>query len=691
MPLSIKFSQDSNPRMSAKYFGLISRTDSSRRDIPVGDYPEVDSAQAGRRDTGMRDWLVSLAIMAVYAAIQIRVSFETGSLAFPPTYDDVSYFISGASYLAPFEQFGLHAILRQFYTAPPHAPMSTALAFMGFSVLGVKAWAGPAINAVVLALFLRGFLGIASGLPFGQTLLLVAALLGFPLVGETLMVFRPDMFCSLLIAAGAFYILRPEWLTSRRAQLVAGLLFGAALWAKPTVFHLTAALFFAAMLLASLPSLRRRQIKAPLLAAIVTTTTGIVVSLPYYAIAFHDVVDYIWTTAFGTQASVWVKQIPLQKHLLFYLTGPIGAISLGLWLYAGCAIGVAAVLTFWWRSDGSALYRAALVVSMVVIGYLAVTIPAFKGPHGLPFAALFLGATAIGAVSLVRRLSPPLAWGTCLLLMLFSAWQFAWPYVRDHGVANPVFAAARWKMLHEVVDTIGDNEPGGILYNTTPVIYLNDYTVAFQQYVEGRLPMASDTGSFTVDPQEQRQKIARAAIILTPTPETIDIFPQLPAASRENRTETIRLIEESGLFQPPIRIVDPIGRDDMLLYKPWPPFSPIQEEQGLGPVEGPYPQFNLPRVRWGHGAQSAFVARGTANSQSQLVIVASGHANAGQTLSVVINGKAMQTVSLAPDFRDFHIPFDFDDNGSARILLRYGIPAANSVLYKTLSIRAAKS
>jgi hypothetical protein len=47
-----------------------------------------------------------------------------------------------------------------------------------------------------------------------------------------------------------------------------------------------------------------------------------------------------------------------------------------------------------------------------------------------------------------------------------------------------------------------------------------------------------------------------------------------------------------------------------------------------------------------------------------------------------------KTVSLLPDFMNFEIPFDFDDRGSARIVLRYGIPAANAVLYKSLTVRA---
>jgi hypothetical protein len=247
--------------------------------------PDVSVPQP--RQNAQRDWIAAILIMAIFAILQIRVSFTRGALSMPPTFDDVSYFLSGITYLKPFWDSGLAGVLHQYYLEPPHAPMSTGLAFVGFSLLGIKAWVGPAADAVVLVFFLRAFLAVASDLPFGQAILLAIALLGFPLVGQTLMVFRPDMFCSLVTAAGTLYILlRPDWAHSRRDQLIAGVIFGAALWAKPAVFHLTTALFMAAMLLASLRALREREIKAPVIAGIVTAGTGILISLPYYALAF---------------------------------------------------------------------------------------------------------------------------------------------------------------------------------------------------------------------------------------------------------------------------------------------------------------------------------------------------------------------------------------------------------------------
>jgi hypothetical protein len=675
--------------MPAKYFGQISTLASRNGEAAPLDLPGSDTSAPSRQQNGMRDWVAAVLIMAIFAVLQIRVSLKAGALAFPPTFDDVSYFLSGINYLKPFQDSSFAGVLRQYYLGPPHAPMSTALAFIGFSLLGIKAWVGPVVNAVVLVFFLRSFLAIVEVLPYGQAILLAIAILGFPLVGDALMTFRPDMFCSLAIAAGTLYIvLKADWLYSRRHQLIAGAIFGGALWAKPTVVHLAAALFGAAMLLASLPALRQRDIKTPLFACLVTAGTGVLISLPYYAVAFHQVVDYIWTTAFGAQASIWVKHIPLRDHLLYYLTGLVGANSLGLWLYAGPIIGIGAALVLWMRKDRDALYRAALVVVLVLLAYLTVTIPTFKGPHGLPFAALFLAATAVGAVALVRGLRQPLAWAACVALVLFSAWQFMWPFTRAHGVVDPAFAATRVKMLQEIVDVLGRDANGKLLYETTPLVYLNYSSIAFQNYTEGSTPPAGDLGMLIVDPEAQRQRIAAADFIFAVTPEAVDVFPHLPTASAEMRAETIKLIEASGRFEPPIRVADPLHRGDVLIYEAFPSFTHFEQEEGLGSVTGPDPRSN---IRWGVGGQSAFVANGAPNSRAMLVIQVSGQGNPGQTLSILINGQPKQSATLSNGFTNFEVSFDFDPKGKAKILLRYGTAAGNAVLYRTLAVRPPKT
>jgi hypothetical protein len=373
----------------------------------------------------VRRWIAAFLVTAIFAALQIEESFSAGSLALPSIFDDVNYFLSGAAYLKPLHESGLAGILQTYLAGPPHASLSTFQAFVGFALFGIHPWVGPVANAALLFFFVNAFLAIGANLAFGQVLILTVALLGFPLIGDTIMIFKSDWFCGLVTAAGAlFVVLRPQWLNSRRDQLIAGALMGAALWGKPTVFHVTIGLYGAAMLLASFQSLGRRNFKAPALAILVTAGTGILISLPYYVLATRQVLDYIWTTAFGDQAYIWVKQISLRDHLLYYLTGRIGRTSLGLWLYAGLAIAILLLVMLWVARDRQTLRRAALVFGLLVIAYLGVTIPAFKGTHGLVFAALFLCITAVAALALVRRLPPALAWAACVLLLLFSASQF---------------------------------------------------------------------------------------------------------------------------------------------------------------------------------------------------------------------------------------------------------------------------
>jgi hypothetical protein len=178
----------------------------------------------------VRRWIAAFLITAIFAALQIGESSSAGSLALPPTFDDVNYFLSGAAYLKPFHQSGPAGVLQTYLALPPQTPLSTFQAFVGFALLGIHPWVGPVASAALLFFFVNAFLAIGANLAFGQTLLLIVSLLGFPMIGDTIMIFKSDWFCSLIAAAGAlFIVLRPQWLNSRRDQLIAGALMGAAL------------------------------------------------------------------------------------------------------------------------------------------------------------------------------------------------------------------------------------------------------------------------------------------------------------------------------------------------------------------------------------------------------------------------------------------------------------------------------
>ena len=134
-------------------------------------------------------------------------------------------------------------------------------------------------------------------------------------------------------------------------------------------------------------------------------------------------------------------------------------------------------------------------------------------------------------------------------------------------------------------------------------------------------------------------------------------------------------------------IPDTLNGGAALIYKALPAFSVFEQTDGLGPIEGPYPQWNLPHIRWGIGAQSSLIAQGPPNSRAKLFILASGHANEGQNLSVLIDGELKLNAGVPTEFTNYEIPIEFGATGTAKIVLRYGVPATNAVLYKALVIR----
>jgi hypothetical protein len=638
-------------------------------------------------DSALR-WLAAFLVTAIGCSLMIMQSSQNGVLALPPVYDDISYFNDGARRLVLLYQTGLHQLIANTLAGPPHAPLSTGLAFAGFALFGLEPWAAVAANALMLFLFIRLFYWAAKDLPIGQTTLLAVALLATPMFGVTLLECRPDMFCAFIIACGALYIISRPWVSSPKTQVIAGVAFAAALWSKPTVFPLTAALFFAAMFFAALPSFAHRQWRGPIVAGLCTTVVAIILASPYYIVAWRHVVDYIWTTVFGSEAAIWVKPLPLRESILFYLTGPTGRVSLGAWLYLGGIIGVSALVLACATRRRTAAVKAVQILAMVAVVYLAVTIPTFKGPHGLPFAAIFLCAAALAAVHVATWLPKRAAWTFCIAVAVLSAAQFQWPYTRLRGAADAHYAETRWDMVREAFSAIGPDTSGKTILLTTSGFFLNPSVLEFEYYKRGLAPPVTVDIQRRADVAEHKRNIEQADIVFTVTPDFKEVFPSLPTATPEFRAKDIELVEASGLFGPAIRIEDPVNGGAILIYKKRQmPLRPFPAEQNIGPVEGPYPQWSLPRVRWGSGTASHIYAKGTPGATAKLVVQARTVPVADQTLAIFVNGEQkLAPVKMTYGFQEFVLPFAYDGKGAADIELRYGVPAPHAVLYKTLYI-----
>jgi hypothetical protein len=651
-------------------------------------YGAPDSPDVIRNDSASR-WLAALLVTAIGCTILVMQSLKSGALSLPPVYDDSSYFSDAARRLILFYRFGLRELVSYTVMAPPHGPLSTALAFSGFALFGIEPWAAVAANAILLFFFVRLFYWMAAPLPLRETTLLVIAFMAAPFFSMTVLECRPDMYCSLFIAVGTLGLVVRDWLGQRRVQVVAGLAFAAALWAKPTVFPLTIALFVAAMFFAALPVLRHRKWRRVARAGAVTMGVGLLLAAPYYIVAWRHVVDYIWTTAFGSEAAIWVQPLPFLAGVLYYLTGPTGADSLGAWLWLGAGIGIAALLTLLSRPRRSMAMTVAQVVATVLIAYLAVTIPSFKGPHGLPFAAVFLCAAALGAVFVATALQPIARLAFCVLLAGISISQFHWRSPQPYGSPDPLYAASRWEMVHEAYRAMDPDAFGKTILLTTSAVFLNPTILEIEYFRRGLMPPRNIEIQRSGDLREHQRYIRSADMIFAVSPDFKEVFPNLPTASPEFRASEIRLIEDSGLFYPPVRIADPIRGGEVLIYRrPKDVLQAFASVENLRNTEGPYPKWELPRVRWGTGSQTRIHATGRPGSRAELVMRVRTVPVADQTLSVYVNGEEKLAASkLSYEFQGYIVPFVYDEKGRANIELRYGTPASESALYRSLWIR----
>jgi hypothetical protein len=139
------------------------------------------------------------------------------------------------------------------------------------------------------------------------------------------------------------------------------------------------------------------------------------------------------------------------------------------------------------------------------------------------------------------------------------------------------------------------------------------------------------------------------------------------------------------------RIEDRAGVGPVYVYRRPPVFVDALEAKGFGPIEGPYPQWGLPRVRWGLGAGSTLVVSGAANAKARLVIEVRAPME-GQMVSIAIDGEP-RGVFAAPSgtaFRRHEVEFAYPASGKAVIAFAYAKPAERAVLFRMLRVARAK-
>ena len=544
---------------------------------------------------------------------------------------------------------------------------------------------------------MRAFFAFDRDVPLWMTTLAALALLGSPLVGIIIIEFRPDALNGLVTASGMLLIILRRWARGETAtSLAAGAFLALALWAKPSVFALTIVLFGAAMAAASVPDIWRRATRSNVLRAwALTVGTAALLAAPYYAFAFNDTVGYFVRNMFGEHADIWNMKASPVEHMLYYLVGIGGSFTLGAWLYLALAAAAICLAVMLRHRDRTALGQFLRGGAVFLICYVGISATAHKSPFiGISLTALTMAAVALGVAfalgHLVRSRRSMAASALAIALMAFSLAEFRTPWA-GHG-GSPVTvaeASAKHRMLAETTDALHAMFPqGGTVALVAIAMHLNATVVNFDNVQRQRRPHSFVSLATHGDAAAYRAALLRADAAIAFAPDA-EVIPWLPSAAlRQQFLDDLKGNPDWMLVR---TIEDRKGVGPIYLFRRTPLLGETLDVKGFDPIEGPYPQWNLPKVRWGLGPGSTIAAAGPANAKARLVIEVSAPME-GQTMTLTMDGQALGAfpAPTGTAFQRHDIEFTYPASGKATFVIAYAKNAARAVLFKRLKIEPIK-
>ena len=633
---------------------------------------------------------------AVFTLLAVHWSERNGRLAQDSTYDDVGYMTDAAERLRTLDADGLSALAGSLVHNPPHSAFSTLLALVSFEVLGLHDWAPYVFNGFALAAYLFFCARVFGRLPtfaFGCLLLFC---LTIPLAFRAVHDFRPDFASAVATAAFAYFgfaaVLSDENHEEGNATR-AGIFLGAALWIKPPVFPHTVAvaLVVGACIAGSvfLPAFRARGLRRGLLLAMRFGVIGILVALPYYSANGRQTFDYFRQNTGGANAHIWNFQGSSWSILRAFTYDGAEALFIGryLWVLLAC---IAAVL-------GWALVTRRHGVAWLVGGLLgtgAVSLAIFvAGRHnseyfGLYYQLLLLASALTAINALIREVPRAVILAPGLLLLgltpLISTPHM--PFWHRAPEADPVHG---WnaKIVSALAADLGVT-PGGEAPSTPVAVFVGCTGFVSSDSmrwicVKDRLPFGFSDLLASDDPAAQLRAARGADYVVAATPSAKAVFRSLPSAETFPTVlktllddPNFREMKVSAAANPPYRLFRNVAQADRLTLRgvldiPWP-------VTGFLPVEGPYPQWQLPKVRWGLLPGSTVSVTAARAEIAKLKFLAS--APPGASVRIKVNGElASEHVQKTgeAEFTELSLPLRPGEN---IVSLDYSVPRVEPTL-----------
>ena len=378
-------------------------------------------------------WLL---VSSVFTAIVIQYSFRRGRLLIYPAYDDVVYMLDGLRRLDNVYQSGPPAFFLKWMRDPPHAPLSSLLAFLSFLVLGIHDWAPYVANGVIiltLVAFTDRLMKQTSAMCRMAAIIFV---LSTPVAAEAVHEFRPDIAGALFTTIAVVTLLDGRLIGSDWIRPVgAGIFFGLALFSKMTIFPLTVAVSMCALAVA----IARDRLIEPFGSRPVMRVAGLFIvpaalfAGPQYLIGLKQTIKYIYDTQFGRNAGVWILKVPIRQHLMFFLNGDGARVMLGNHRFILVAIFLLGSVYLGITRRRDQILNSLAYATVILVAYLIPTLNLHKHQF---FGVVFHLSLIFSALLILRHLMSvegdrpaTIPWAQALMVSVSIAgiFLFQWP------------------------------------------------------------------------------------------------------------------------------------------------------------------------------------------------------------------------------------------------------------------------
>ena len=593
--------------------------------------------------------LLWASISAAFTAMVIQYSLLYGKLAAYPFYDDLGYLVSGLSMLRTFYQSGFPGLIRVIRKYPPHTFFSIFEAFFAFLIFGRHDWAPYAANGVIilaLAIFLNYF---ARGLPLWQRILLLLFVLTVPICEKAVYEFRPDIPSALCTAIGATLLVsRPLTGSNWRHRWGAGSLFGLAMFIKTPTFPLTLAMLGMALVAASIADAliagarpNSKQLFSEWGSCVMA---AFAVALPAYLSQIRDIIQYIIDPIFGKSKELWRTHGNWMVQVRFYLDGDGGREMLGRHLYLIAAIllagaGVAVALR-----RRQLTVRIGAFMSVALIAYLVPTLmpvkQAFFGTSFdwmLVFAALYL-------LILLCRKAPRIAAGVVPILLLIGLYIAR--FIAPLYLPEADNLVARRRVIDQIYDSLAREHVvrGQPIYITTTG-YVNLDVFNYLRLRRGLSTLTFGEAPYHDDLKMHAELLRAADFVIASEQGNSEAFGGF-VLSGNIQDQTLAMVRADPNFEQIAKI--PTGNEKCYFVFRRNVFHGWRAVSGLSDPEGPYPQWNLGKVRWGLGPRTVLTAEEASAGVYELIIEAKP-AMTGEEMIVRLDGIEVSRHTFADD------------------------------------------